>query len=287
MSQVILITGTSSGFGAIAAALLAARGHRVYATMRDIGGRNKAAAAALQASSERISVLELELADTASNQAAVDEVVRREGRIDVVVNNAGRFFLGLGETFTEQDLLQIYDVDVMGPWRLVRAALPHMRRQGSGYIITVTSSLARFSCPFMTAYASAKHALEGLLHGMKHELKAFDIDFTFIEPGIFPTKVFERASRGSDTARSAGYGPLALMADQIKGQVEELFASGKAGDPALVAQAMADLVEMDRAQRPIRLPVDPSAGQFTRRVNAVHEEEYASFLTASGMGGLL
>jgi NAD(P)-dependent dehydrogenase (short-subunit alcohol dehydrogenase family) len=287
MSKVVLITGTSSGFGQRAAPLLAAAGHKVYATMREINGRNKAAAAAMQALSRNITVLELELADTASNQAAVDAVIEKEGRIDVVINNAGRFHLGIGESFTPQDLLHIYDVDVLGPWRLVRAALPHMRKQQSGYILTVSSSLARFSCPFMTAYASGKHALEGLLQGMKHELKSFSIDFSFIEPGIYPTHVFDRAGRGSDTARNAGYGPLSNMADQIKGQLDTLFASGHANDPVLVAKAMVDLVAMAPGQRPIRLPVDPNAGDITTRVNQVHNDEYAKFLTASGMGGLL
>ena len=286
MAKTVLITGTSSGFGKLAARLLAANGYKVYATMRDMTGRNAAIAKELGAM-PNITVLPLEMADTKSNLDAVAAVVAKEGRIDVLINNAGSFFLGIGESFTEQDLLHIYDVDVLGPWRMVRAVLPHMRKQNEGLIITVSSSLARFSCPFMTAYSSGKHALEGLLHGMKHELKSFNIDIAFIEPGIFPTEVFNKSGRGSDISVISAYGPLAGIADQIKGQLDEMFKSGHANDPILVPQAMLQLIEAPSGRRPIRVPVDPNAGRITERVNAVHAEEYAKFLTASGMGGLL
>lgn len=162
-----------------------------------------------------------------------------------------------------------------------------MRSQRQGYVITVSSSLARFSCPFMTAYASGKHALEGLLEGLRYELKSFNIDFTFIEPGIFPTQVFNKSGRGSATEVNSHYGPLAGIADQIKGQLDGLFASGHANDPMLVAQAMLDLVEMAPGTRPVRQPVDPNAGEITSRVNAAHADGYLAFLRASGMGALV
>lgn len=287
MSKIILITGTSSGFGSLAAPLLAQQGHRVYATMRDIEGRHRDVAETMRQGPGGITVLPLELANNEDNVAAVKRVVDENGRIDVIINNAGRFHLGIGESFSDQDLLEIYNVDVLGPWRLIRAALPHMRAQKSGYILTVSSSLARFSCPFMTAYASGKHALEGLIQGLKYELKSFNIDFSFVEPGIYPTRVFDHSGRGSDTARNTAYGPASNMADQIKGQLDGLFASEHANNPMLVADAMAALVAMAPGTRPIRLAVDPNAAEFTNRLNAVHEQEYSKFLIASGMGGLL
>ncbi|MDD2830491.1 MAG: SDR family oxidoreductase [Sulfuricurvum sp.] len=287
MSKIVLITGTSSGFGSYAAPLLASHGYKVYATMRDISGRNREHCLAMEAQHPNIKVLELELTDSASIENSVKYIMTTEGRIDVLINNAGRFYMGIGESFTEEDLLHIYNVDVLGPWRLIRAVLPYMRNQNSGYIITVTSSLARFSCPFMTCYASAKHALEGLLQGMKYELKSSNIDFTFIEPGIYPTNVFNNFGRGSDTSRNAAYGPMAHIADGIKAQLDDLFASPHANDPMLVARAMLKLIESDSVNRPIRLPVDPNASEFTNRLNEAHDEEYLKFLTASGMGELL
>lgn len=286
MSKVILITGTSSGFGRRAAELLANRGHIVYATMRDIETRNAQAASEL-AAIKGVTVLPLDLADTASNQAAVQRAIAGHDRLDVIVNNAGRFFMGVGEAFTPEQMLAIYDEDVLGPWRLVRAALPHMRQQKSGFVLTVSSSLARFSCPYMTAYASAKHAIEGLLQGMKYELKPYNIDFSFIEPGIYPTHVFDRYESGDDTAVRAAYGPVGDIDRQIKQQLDGLFASGHANDPQLVANAMLELIEMPAGSRPIRLPVDPQAGDITNRVNSAHQAEYENFLRGSGMGGLL
>lgn len=286
MSKVIVITGTNSGFGAKASHLLAQQGHIVYATMRDIAGRNASAAREL-AAEPNVEVLELEMAKAEDSLRVIQTVMEREGRIDVIINNAGSFFMGVGEAFTDEDLLKIYNVDVLGPWRLVRAALPHMRAQKSGYILTVSSSLARFSCPFMTAYASGKHALEGLLNGMKYELKSFNIDVSFIEPGIYPTRVFERYRSGSDAAVKAQYGPLGDMDKNIKASLDELFASGQANDPILVAQAMCELIAMAPGTRPIRRPVDPNAGTITQRVNEVHEAAYADFVRGSGMGDLL
>src|SRR5574343_2046154 len=98
MSKVVLITGTSSGFGSYAAPLLADCGHKVYATMRDIKGRNRDAASALRSAHPNIGVLELEIADTDRCNEVVEEVVSNEGRIDVLINNAGRFYMGVGES---------------------------------------------------------------------------------------------------------------------------------------------------------------------------------------------
>lgn len=287
MSKVIIITGTSSGFGSYAAPLLASQGHKVYATMRDIDGRNKETKEKLIAMSENITVMDLELTNNESITKAIDLVIKKEGKIDVLINNAGRFYMGIGESFTDEDMNHIYNVDVLGPWRLIRAVLPYMRKERNGYIITVTSGLGRFSCPFMTAYASAKHALEGLLQGIKYELKMFNIDMTFIEPGIYPTKVFDNSGRGTDIVRNESYGPMSNIADQIKKQLDELFASGNAHSPSLVAEAMLELISMKNGERPIRKPVDLDSGEFIEKVNKVHEEEYAKYLSAAGMGGLL
>lgn len=114
MSKVILLTGTSSGFGRLAAPLIASKGHRVYATMREIGGRNAAIAREL-GSQPGLTVLELDLGDRRSNECAVEEIIKREDRLDVVINNPGAFHLGIGESFTDEDLMHIYNVDVLGP----------------------------------------------------------------------------------------------------------------------------------------------------------------------------
>src|SRR5260221_32306 len=125
--KVILITGTSSGFGWLAANSCAALGHKVYATMRDTKGRNADKAETL-AQQANIEILDVDITDSNSVNTAIATIIAKEGRLDVVVNNAGIYAVGIAETFTEEDVTNIMDVDVIGTWRVIRAALPQMRR---------------------------------------------------------------------------------------------------------------------------------------------------------------
>ena len=145
--KVILITGTNSGFGWLTANSCAALGHKVYAIMRDTEGRNADKAKAL-AQYPNIEVLDVDVTNGKSVTDALTVIVKKEGRIDVVVNNAGIYAVGIAETFTEDDLSRVLDVDVLGPWRTIRAALPQMRKQGEGLIINISSVAGRFSFLF-------------------------------------------------------------------------------------------------------------------------------------------
>ena len=165
--KIILITGTNSGFGWLAANSCAALGHKVYATMRDTQGRNADKAKEL-GQIENMEVLDVEITNGKSVEDAIQKVIQNEGRIDVVVNNAGYYAGGVAESFTEADLDKMMDVHVKGPWRSIRAVLPQMRTQGEGLIINISSGLGRFSAPFMTVYNSAKFAVEGLTEGLHY-----------------------------------------------------------------------------------------------------------------------
>ena len=134
--KVIFITGTNSGFGWLTANTAAVLGHKVYATIRDTKGRNADKAKQL-AQVPNIEVIDLEITDGKSVTAAVADIIKKEGRIDVVVNNAGYFAGGIAESFTEDDLDKMIDVHVKGPWRAIRAALPQMRKQHDGLIINI------------------------------------------------------------------------------------------------------------------------------------------------------
>src|SRR5882672_6177729 len=206
--KVILITGTNSGFGWLAANSCAALGHKVYATMRNTKGRNADKAKAL-VQQANIEILDVDVTDGKSVMDAVATIIKKEGRIDVVVNNAGIYATGIAETFTEDDLDKVMDVDVKGPWRIIRAALPHMRKQGEGLIINISSVSGRFSSPFMTVYNSAKFAVEGLTEGLHYEVRPLGVDVVMIQPGAFPTDVWEKTMPGSDATVIEGYGDLA------------------------------------------------------------------------------
>src|SRR3982751_6215342 len=141
MAQVVLITGASSGFGKMAAQALGRAGHTVYASMREIAGRNAASAAELMAVSDSdIRPLELDVQSQQSAEAAVVRVIADSGRIDVLIHNAGHMVFGPAEAFTPEQLADQYDVNVLGTQRLNRAVLPHMRHRGVGLLLWISSS---------------------------------------------------------------------------------------------------------------------------------------------------
>ncbi|MGC4102454.1 SDR family oxidoreductase [Ferruginibacter sp.] len=283
--KVILITGTNSGFGWLAANSCAALGHTVYATMRDTKGRNAEKAKALTQQAN-IQVVEMDVTDGKSITDAIATIIKKEGRIDVVVNNAGIYAVGIAESFTEEDLDNILNVDVAGPWRIIRAALPHMRTQGDGLIINISSVAGRFSFPFQTPYNTAKFAIEGLTEGLHYETKQLGIDVVLIQPGAFPTEIFGKTATGSDTSVLEGYGDLAKVPEQIGAGISQMFEALKP-DPQLVADAIVKLIDTPKGKRPLRTVVDPVTGSFSEIANTKVKEQFGHFLTAFGMKEML
>jgi NAD(P)-dependent dehydrogenase (short-subunit alcohol dehydrogenase family) len=283
--KIILITGTNSGFGWLAAKSCAASGHKVYATMRDVKGRNAGRAKAL-AQEANIEVLEVDVINGKSVTDAIETVVEREGKIDVLVNNAGLYATGIAETFTEEDLKSVMDVNVNGPWRTVKAVLPQMRKQGEGLIINISSVAGRFSFPFQMAYNVSKFAVEGLTECLHYELRPLGVDVVSLQPGAFPTEIWGKIVAGSDSAVIASYGELANVPGQIGAGIGQLFEALKP-DPQLVADAIVQLIDTPKGKRPLRTVVDPATGNFSEIANRQVKEQYENFLTAFGMQSML
>jgi NAD(P)-dependent dehydrogenase (short-subunit alcohol dehydrogenase family) len=283
--KVILITGTNSGFGWLAANSCAALGHKVYATMRDTKGRNAEKAKAL-VQQANIEVLDVDITNGKSVTDAVATIIKKEGRIDVVINNAGIYATGIAETFTEEDVEKVLDVNTMGPWRVIRAALPQMRRQGEGLIINISSVAGRFAFPFQTPYDVSKFAVEGLTEGMHYEVRPLGVDVVMIQPGAFPTDIFGKIVTGSDATVIAGYGDLAKVPEQIGAGIGQMFEALKP-NPQLVADAIVKLINTPNGERPLRTVVDPATGNFSEIANKHVKEQYENFLTAFGMQEML
>jgi NAD(P)-dependent dehydrogenase (short-subunit alcohol dehydrogenase family) len=283
--KIILITGTNSGFGWLAASSCAASGHKVYATMRDTNGRNAEKAKAL-GQQANIEVLDVDVTKGKSVTDAVATIIKKEGRIDVLVNNAGVYATGIAESFTEDDVDKVMDVDVKGPWRTIRAVLPFMRRQGEGLIINISSVAGRFSFPFQTVYNTAKFAVEGLTEGLHYEVRPLGVDVVMIQPGAFPTDVWGKIVNGSDATVIAGYGDLAKVPEQIGAGIGQMFEAMKP-NPQMVADAIIKLMDTPRGKRPLRTVVDPATGSFSEIANKQVKEQYEHFLTAFGMQTLL
>ncbi len=284
-NKVILITGTNSGFGYLTAKGAAAKGHTVYAAMRNTSSRNAERAKEL-GGTENINVVEIDVTDAAQVKSAIDGIIAKEGRLDVLVNNAGYYGGGITETFSVEDMENMFDVNVKGPWRTMKAALPQMRSQGEGLIINISSGLGRFSAPFMTVYNSTKFALEGLTEGLHYEVRPLGVDAVIIQPGAFPTEIFSKTAYGADQEIAAEYGELANIPEQMGQGMQEMFEQVKPS-PQMVPDAIFSLMEMPKGQRPLRTVVDPITGQFVESANANVKEDYINFLSAFGMGGLL
>ncbi|EYD73670.1 SDR family oxidoreductase [Limimaricola hongkongensis] len=183
MKKVILVTGTSTGLGLAIAVQAAQAGHIVYATMRNTEKRGQLDEAA-RAAGAALEVLQLDVQDTASVAAAVETVMTRQGRIDVLVNNAGMGYVRSLEQADEADIRTILDINLMGVIRCTKAVMPHMRMARAGHVINITSVGGLVGQPFNEVYCAAKFAVEGLTEAMASYITpTFGINFTAIEPG--------------------------------------------------------------------------------------------------------
>lgn len=283
--KTVLITGTNSGFGWLTAHSVAALGHSVYATMRDTKGKNADKAQAL-AQIENITVLDVSLTDEESVKNAIDTIIAKEGTIDVLVNNAGSAMFGVAESFTTEDVKWMFDVNVNAPWRLMKLALPFMRKKSEGLIINVSSGWGRFSAPFSAVYAASKFGLEGLSEGLHYEVRPLGIDVAIIQPGAFPTEMAQKIQFGSDTSVVDGYNAIAEVPNKMGSARDQMFETVKP-DPQDVADAVVNLINLPKGKRPLRTVVDPSTGKIVQAANEAVEVEYAKVLNAFGMKELL
>lgn len=171
--SIVLITGVSSGIGLATAKAFAARGSRVFGTVRNL---QKAAAIT------GVELVEMDVRSNASVSAGVQTVISRAGRVDVLVNNAGVNMMGAVEETTPAEAAALFDTNVLGVLRVSQAVLPHMREQRQGRIINVSSVLGFLPAPYMGLYAASKHAIEGLSESLDHEVRQFGIRVTLVEP---------------------------------------------------------------------------------------------------------
>ncbi|MFK4770564.1 SDR family oxidoreductase [Rhizobium sp. ZW T2_16] len=289
--KVVVVTGASSGFGNLTVLELARRGHTVVATMRDVEGRNakvrKDLIDAAKAEGHGVQVLEMDVADEASVNATIDQVVKQHGKIDVLVNNAGLMPVGVTEAYTVADIERLFAVNFFGAVRADRAVLPHMRAVGSGLLVHVTSLMGRVVFPFFGTYSASKFALEGLAEAYRYELKGFGIDSVIVEPGPFPSNLISSSPEPSDQAVLASYGEVAAIPGQIKAHANDGQDEANPPRPQRVADAIAELVEATE-RRPLRTVVMPEGLDFgVHRLNEAVRPIQNEMLTSFGMSEML
>ena len=265
MKNVIVITGSSSGFGALAARALARAGNTVYASMRETNGRNKPQVEAVQKYSADNKVdlraIELDVSSEESCQAAIDAIVSTDGRLDVLIHNAGHMVFGPAEAFTPEQLAELYDINVLGTQRVNRAALPQLRKQRQGLVIWVSSSSsAGGTPPYLAPYFAAKAGMDALAVIYARELTRWGIETSIIVPGAFTsgTNHFAHSGKPADEKRAAEYeaGPYAGLADDIMKGFASLVPPD--ADVMAVAEAIVKVVDTPFGKRPFRVHVDPT-----------------------------
>src|SRR6202140_206033 len=279
--QVVLITGSSTGFGRLFADPLARKGHTVFATMRDPAGRNAKNAAEIRALAEKdslpIHVLELDVTNDASVERAVDAVVAKAGRIDVAINNAGYYLSGLEETVTTEQAQRLMDTNFMGPVRVNRAVLPHMRRQRSGVIMHVSSGAGRVILPSAGFYCASKFALEALAEAYSYELAGQGIESAILEPGAYETPVFGNTVRAADEARTETYGAAKEFPAKLNAGL-----SSNAGNAQDVADEVLRIVETPAGEKQLRYFISPR-NYGINEINALSKQVQTKALEAFGL----
>ncbi|MGY2682748.1 SDR family oxidoreductase [Pseudomonas tolaasii] len=293
MKSIILITGASSGFGALTARALADAGHTVYASMRETLGRNAPKVAEVQryASEHQVDLrsVELDVASSDSVDAGIANIIADCGRLDVIIHNAGHMSFGPAEAFTPEQFAQLYDINVLSTQRVNRAALPYLRKQGQGLVVWVSSSSARGGTPpFLAPYFAAKAAMDSLAVSYASELTRWGIETSIIVPGAFTkgTNHFAHSGKPADQARVALYneGPYAGVADAaLQGLAALEPADADVGE---VAKAIVEIVGLPFGTRPFRRHIDPSE-DGCEIVNGVADRVRAELFWKVGLQDLL
>ncbi|MEC7761572.1 MAG: SDR family oxidoreductase [Pseudomonadota bacterium] len=291
MSEVVIITGAATGIGRLTAETLARGGHIVFASMRDIAGRNaphaEAIAALARAESLSLHVVEMDILSDSSVEAAINAVKEKAGRIDVLMHNAGHLVLGPTEAFSPDEVAQNYAVNVIGAHRVNRAVLPVMRAQGQGTLLWISSTTVHGGFPpFLGPYAAAKAAMDSLAGSLALEVSRFGIETVIVSPGAFTagTEHFPKASPPADEARAAAYATYDDVTSTVGDRLSALLPEH--AHPQVVADAVLSLVNMPQGSRPFRTVVD-LLGDGAEEVAAVAGRARKTFFERIDLADLL
>ncbi|GAA4228217.1 short-subunit dehydrogenase [Streptosporangium album] len=234
-ARTCLITGASSGIGHAAALELLRAGHTVYGAARRVDKMDDLRAAGGHA-------LPMDITDGADLERVVRTILDEQGRIDVLVNNAGSGLHGAVEDVPVEEARRLFEVNLFGPARLTRLVLPHMRERRSGVIVNVSSIGGELATPLAAWYYASKHALEAYSDTLRQEVRRFGIDVVVVQPGIIKTE-FEKAT-ARELRATSGHGAYRDVAEAMAVRSEEAFGPrSRASDPGVVARSIRTIVE--------------------------------------------
>jgi NAD(P)-dependent dehydrogenase (short-subunit alcohol dehydrogenase family) len=286
MTQRVLITGASGGFGYLTCKSLIENGHKVVGTMRSTKGNNENVANEL--TSMGVHLVEMDVTSEESVNNGVKEAIDLLGGLDVVINNAGVGVLGMQEHFTPDDMKYVFDVNVFGVQRIMRAVLPHFRAQGKGTVLYISSLLGRITMPFYGVYNASKWALEALAENYRTELSIFGIESCIVEPGGFPTTFNVNLKKPSDSSRNESYGEFQHAPAATLEGFEHALEANTEQRPQKVADAIVHLLNMPFGERPMRTTVDfMGMSDHINNYNEMLHQVTSGIYSAFGMEGML
>lgn len=280
----ILVTGSSSGFGRLGVEHYARLGAKVFATMRNVP-RAEADELRDLASSDNldISVIEIDVTSDAQVEAGVAQALAaNEGKLDVLINNAG---LSVGGPIEVQDMAAtelIFETNVYGCHRMARAALPSMRANGGGQIFNISSQLGRLIIPGFGMYSATKFAVEAMSEQMAYELVPHGVDVTIIQPGGYPTNIWANNNTNSAPLKERSSEDLLAAYPALTAGMGERTGGGST-DPMDVPRAIAEIIALPKGTRPLRKAVHP-VSRPQEPLNAAAAEAQVAMLGESPLG---
>lgn len=273
----VVITGSSNGFGYLSALTLARKGYKVWATMRLPESKNAAKKESLLSTAQKenlnLSVLELDVTQDKSVQKAIDQIIREDGRVDNLVNNAGVMFIGITEAYSLEQAKEQFDINLFGVMRCTKAVLPHMRKARRGLIINVSSIAGRLTFPYFGVYCASKHALEAYSQALVYELAPFGIEVSIVEPGPFGTGLLRSGPQEADREVFEAYDGHKEAPEGIMSYFDQFFQSENAVDPQVVVDEITRLIEAERGKRPVRVVsgIDFGTTELNDRIAPIQE----------------
>ncbi|MBW1296275.1 SDR family oxidoreductase [Aquimarina litoralis] len=276
-NKTVVITGSSSGFGYLTTLTLARKGYHVWATMRNTNTKNASKKDELldiaKKENLKISVIDMDVNSDDSVTKAIDTIVKTDGKIDHLINNAGYMFVGITEAYSIQQAKDQFETNFFGILRTTKAVLPYMRKQGEGLIVNVTSLAGRLSFPYFGIYCASKHAVEAYSQAMRYELAPFGIEVSIVEPGPFGTNLLFTGPKEEDQQVFNAYGEHKEVPHAMLKNFEGFYQTDEAPSPQLVADNITDLVETTKGNRPERIVsgIDYGVIDYNTKVAPIQE----------------
>jgi short-subunit dehydrogenase len=276
--KTVLITGSSNGFGYLSTLTLARKGYNVWATMRDVNGKNKAKKKEFEtiALKENISitVAELDVTSDKSTNDLADRINNEEPKgLDVLINNAGIMYVGITEAYSLEQAQEQFDTNFFGVIRTSKAFLPLLKKSTDGLIVNISSLAGRLVFPYFGIYCASKFALEAYSESLKYELKPFGVDVSIIEPGPYPSGLLFSGPKEDNTTTLKSYGEMADVPKAMLQNFDSFYKSDDAPNPQEIPDAILNLIELQKGDRPIRqaVGIDYNTNELNKRTSSIQE----------------